>query len=91
MPQTVNQPSAAMNHFLCCAPSFLNQQKIQIKREDKIMSVIKLGSPAIPVKITETGTCLAKLEHVWQAARRYARQNGYKVVETYGVMGVAPF
>lgn len=55
------------------------------------MSVIKLGSPAIPVKLTDYGTCLAKLEHIWQAARRYARQNGYKVVETYGVMGVAPF
>lgn len=55
------------------------------------MSIIKLGSPPVPVKITEHGTCIAKLEHVWQAARRYARQNGYKVVETYGVMGVAPF
>ena len=55
------------------------------------MSVISLGSPAIPVKITGQGTCLAKLEHVWQAARRYARQNGYKVVETYGVVDVAPF
>jgi hypothetical protein len=55
------------------------------------MSVIRLDSPAIPVKITESGTCLAKLEHVWQAARRFARKNGYKVVETYGVIGVAPF
>lgn len=55
------------------------------------MSIIKLGNPAIPVKITETGTYLAKLEHVWQAARRYAKRNGYRIVETYGVMGVAPF
>lgn len=55
------------------------------------MSVIRLGSPAIPVKLTECGTCLAKLEHVWQAGRRYASQTGYKVVETYGVMSVAPF
>ncbi len=55
------------------------------------MSIIKLGSPALPVKITEYGTCLTKLEHLWQAARRYAKINGYKVVETYGVMGVAPF
>ena len=55
------------------------------------MSVIKLGSPAIPVKLTEYGTRLAKLNHIWQGARRYAKQNGYKVVETYGVMGVAPF
>lgn len=55
------------------------------------MSVIRLGNPAIPVKITETGTCLTKLEHVWQAARRYAGRNGYNVIETYGVVGVAPF
>jgi hypothetical protein len=55
------------------------------------MSIPRLGNPAFPVKITESGTCLAKLEHVWQAARRYAKRNGYKIVETYGVMGVAPF
>lgn len=55
------------------------------------MSVIRLGSPAIPVKITEYGTCLAKLEHIWQSARVYAKRNGYRVVETYGVMGIAPF
>jgi hypothetical protein len=55
------------------------------------MSIIKLGRPAFPVKITGTGTCLAKLEHVWQAARQYAKRRGYKVVETYGVVGVAPF
>lgn len=55
------------------------------------MSIIRLGNPAVPVKITEYGTCVAKLEHIWQAARRYARRRGYKVVETYGVVGVAPF
>ena len=55
------------------------------------MSVIQLGNPPVPVKITEHGTYLAKLEHIFQAARRYAKQNGYKVVETYGVVGVAPF
>lgn len=53
--------------------------------------IIRLGSPAIPVKITEQGTCLAKLEHIWQAARVYAKRRGYRVVETYGVIGVAPF
>lgn len=55
------------------------------------MSVIRFGNPAIPVKITEHGTCLAKLEHIFQAGRRYAKRHGYKVVETYGVMGVAAF
>lgn len=55
------------------------------------MSIIKLGNPAIPVKITEYGTCFAKLEHIWQAARRYAKERSYNVIETYGVVGVAPF
>jgi len=55
------------------------------------MSVIRLDNPAVPVKITEHGTYLAKIEHVWQAARRYARRRGYNVIETYGVVGVAPF
>lgn len=55
------------------------------------MSVIRLGSPSFPVKVTEFGTLICKLEHVWQAARRYARRNGYNVIETYGVIGVAPF
>jgi len=55
------------------------------------MSIIRLGNPAFPVKITESSTCLAKLEHVWQATRRCAKRNGYEIVETYGVMGVAPF
>jgi len=41
--------------------------------------------------MTDYGTCIAKLEHVWRAARQYARVNGYKVMETYGVIGVAPF
>lgn len=55
------------------------------------MSVIRLGSPEVPVKITEAGTCLAKLEHVWQAARRYAKRRRLQVEETYGVVGIAPF
>lgn len=56
-----------------------------------MMNIIKLGDPPIPVKVTEQGTFIAKLEHIWQAARRYARRNGYKVIESYGVVGVAPF
>lgn len=55
------------------------------------MSVIRLGSPAFPAKVTEFGTFVCKLEHVWQAAGRYAKRNGYNVVESYGVIGVAPF
>jgi hypothetical protein len=55
------------------------------------MSIIRLGNPAVSVNITEQGTYLAKLEHVWQAARRYAERHNLEVVETYGVVGVAPF
>ena len=55
------------------------------------MDIIRLGRPAIPVKVTDQGTLIAKLEHVWRAARTYAKSNGYNVVESYGVMGVAPF
>lgn len=55
------------------------------------MSIIRLGNPAFPVKIIAAGTYLAKLEHVWQAARRYAKRDGCRVVETYGVVGMAPF
>ncbi len=54
-------------------------------------NIIRLGSPAFPVKITEYGTLVAKLEHIWQAARCYAKSHGYNVIETYGVVGVAPF
>jgi hypothetical protein len=46
------------------------------------MNVIRLGNPAIQVKITETGTCVAKLEYVRQVTRHYAGQNDYNVIET---------
>ena len=55
------------------------------------MDIIRLGSPAIPVKVTEQGTFIAKLEHIWRAARKYAEWRGYNVIDTYGVIGVAPF
>ena len=34
---------------------------------------------------------VAKLDHVWRAARIYAKRNNYKLLEMYGVIGVAPF
>lgn len=55
------------------------------------MNIIRLGRLAIPVKVTGQGTFIAKLDHLWRAAREYARRNGCNVFETYGVMGVAPF
>jgi hypothetical protein len=60
-------------------------------RRNKKMSIISLGSPAISVKITEYGTRLAKLEHIWRAARKYAKEYRYKIVETCGVIGIVPF
>ncbi len=59
------------------------------KREKKV--VIRLGDPAIPVKVCEYGTYVAKLDHIWRAARNYAKRNDYKLLELYGVIGVAPF
>jgi hypothetical protein len=53
--------------------------------------IIKLGNPPLSVKLLANGKGLAKLEHLWQAARRFAKQRGYKVIESYGVVGVAPF
>jgi hypothetical protein len=55
------------------------------------MNVIKQSNSPIQVKITETGTCIAKLKHVWQATRRYDKRNAYKIVKSYGVEGIAPF
>jgi len=63
----------------------------QQTRRNKSTKVFRLGDPAIPVGLTEYGTYIAKLDHIWQAARTYARRNNYKILETYGVIGVAPF
>lgn len=62
-----------------------------MKDKRTMENVIKLGNPSIPVKILDNGECLGKLEHLWQAARRYAKRNSYNVIESYGVVGVAPF
>lgn len=63
----------------------------QISRRIKSTKVVRLGDPAIPGKITKHGTYIAKLDHVWRAARTYAKRNNYKLLEMYGVIGVAPF
>ena len=51
---------------------------------------IKLGSPPLPAVQTEHGTFLAKMEHVWHSAGRYAELHGYEYDNSYGVIGVAP-
>lgn len=50
-----------------------------------------LGRPSIPVSVTMQGTCIAKLEDIWEVVRQFVRIYNYKVMEDYGVMGVAPF
>jgi hypothetical protein len=68
----------------------LNQKNTKEGGQNQ-MSIIKLGNPPLPVKLLANGRGLAKLEHLWQAARRFARRRGYKVIESYGVVGVASF
>lgn len=55
------------------------------------MSDIRLGNPGIPVSVTEYGTCIANLSDIWQGAIKFAGIHNYKVMEDYGVIGVAPF
>ncbi len=55
------------------------------------MSKIRLGSPSIPVFFTDEGTCIARLEDIWDGAREFAKIHNYNVIEGFGVMGVAPF
>lgn len=67
------------------------QQITQQQRRIKSTKISRLGDPAIPIRMTEFGTCIAKLDHIWRAARTYAKRNNYKLLEMYGVIGVAPF
>jgi hypothetical protein len=54
------------------------------------MKIVLVGSPPFPAAQLESGQMLAKMEHIWHAARRWAQQNGYEYTSTYGVIGVAP-
>lgn len=51
--------------------------------------IIKIGTPPFPAKQTESGY-VAKIEHVWHSARRYAKIHGYVYEPSYGVVDVAP-
>jgi hypothetical protein len=53
------------------------------------MSVVLVGDPPFPAKETD-GRMVAKVEHVWHAARRYANRHGYRYTSSYGVVRVAP-
>lgn len=51
--------------------------------------IIKIGIPPFPAMRTEFGF-IAKIEHVWHSARRWAKINGCIYESTYGVIDVAP-
>jgi hypothetical protein len=53
------------------------------------MSVSLVGNPPFPAKDAE-GRMLAKIEHVWHSARRWAKQKGHQYASSYGVIGAAP-
>jgi hypothetical protein len=53
------------------------------------MSVQVIGNPPFPAAKLER-RMIAKVEHVWQSARRWAKQNGYQYTSSYGVIDVAP-
>lgn len=52
--------------------------------------IVRIGDPAFPAKLIDDGRWLAKIEHVWQAARRYAKKHDYHYDSSYGVTSVAP-
>lgn len=51
--------------------------------------IIKIGTPPFPAKQTEFGY-IAKIEHIWHSARRYAKMHGYQYTNSFGVIGIAP-
>ena len=51
--------------------------------------ILKVGDPCFPAKLQD-GRFIAKMEHIWFAAERYAKRHGYQYNSTYGVVGVAP-
>ena len=53
------------------------------------MSVVLAGNPPFPAKECG-GHMIAKVEHIWHSARRWAIRHGYQYTSTYGVVGVAP-
>jgi hypothetical protein len=53
------------------------------------MSVVLVGNPPFPAKEVSS-FMVAKVEHIWHSARRWAGISGYKYVPSYGVEGVAP-
>lgn len=52
--------------------------------------VVQIGNPPFPAAVLENGRMIAKVEHVWHSARRYAKANGHQYTSTYGVVGIAP-
>jgi hypothetical protein len=53
------------------------------------MSVILVADPPFPAKQCDE-YLIAKVEHIWHSARRWAARHGYQYTSSYGVVGVAP-
>jgi len=53
------------------------------------MSVVLIGDPPFPAAQCD-GCLVAKVEHIWHSARRWAKRNGHQYTSSYGVIGVAP-
>lgn len=53
------------------------------------MSVRRIGHPPFPAAQLES-RMIAKVEHIWHSARRWAKHNGYQYTSSYGVIDVAP-
>ena len=54
------------------------------------MSVELVGDPPFPAAMCDDGYMIAKMEHIWHSARRWAERNGHSYVSSYGVEGIAP-
>jgi hypothetical protein len=54
------------------------------------MRIARIGNPPFPAASLEQGQMIAKMGHLWHAARRWAKQNGHQYTSSYGVIGVAP-
>lgn len=53
------------------------------------MSVVLVANPPFPAAQCD-GQMIAKVEHIWHSARRWATRHGYQYTSSYGVVGVAP-
>jgi hypothetical protein len=53
------------------------------------MSIVIVGNPPFPAAQCD-GHLVAKVEHIWHSARRWAKRHGYQYTSSYRVIGIAP-